>query len=96
MDIAYPYDIAPEGTTATTDEDRHLRDLVEQLLFTSPGERVNRPELGSGLSQLVFEPNDEVLESIDVDSRESELRIQVVYRSRRDGRRRTESFAREV
>ena len=37
--------------------DRHLRDLVEQVLFTSPGERVNRPTFGCGLAQLVFSGN---------------------------------------
>ena len=39
------------------DDDRHIRDLIEQLLFTNPGERVNRPEFGSGLGQLIFAPN---------------------------------------
>jgi phage baseplate assembly protein W len=31
--------------------------MIKQLLFTSPGERVNRPTFGCGLNQLVFEPN---------------------------------------
>ena len=31
--------------------------MIEQLLFTSPGERVNRPDFGSGLLRMVFEPN---------------------------------------
>ena len=39
-----------------TDHDDHLRDLIEQVLFTSPGERVMRPDFGSGLLALVFEP----------------------------------------
>ena len=34
-----------------------MRDLVEELLFTAPGERVNRPTFGCGLLQLVFAPN---------------------------------------
>jgi hypothetical protein len=38
-------------------DDEHIRDLIEQVLFTSPGERVNRPDFGSGLRQLVFAPN---------------------------------------
>ena len=41
--------------------DEHVRDLIEQILFTNPGERVNRPEFGSGLMQLVFAPNSQEL-----------------------------------
>ena len=55
MQIDYPFRI--RGRTATTGEAEHIRDMIEQLLFTSPGERVNRPRFGSGLQQLVFEPN---------------------------------------
>lgn len=54
--IDYPFRLDPRGRTATTGRDDHLRDLIEQLLFTDPGERVNRPDFGSGLRQLVFEP----------------------------------------
>ncbi|MBK9014742.1 MAG: GPW/gp25 family protein [Saprospiraceae bacterium] len=35
----------------------HIRNLIKQVLFTSPGERVNRPDFGSGLLQMVFQPN---------------------------------------
>lgn len=59
--IAYPYAIDQRGRTAASDEDRHVRDLIEQLLFTSPGERVNRPNFGTPILQLVFEPNSDVL-----------------------------------
>ena len=31
--------------------------MIEQILFTTPGERVNRPDFGSGMQQLVFAPN---------------------------------------
>ena len=41
----------------TCDYEAHIRDLIEQVLFTSPGERVNRPDFGSGLLRLVFAPN---------------------------------------
>jgi uncharacterized protein len=56
MDIAFPYNIGSNGRTRNADRDRHIRDLIEQLLFTSPGERVNRPTFGAGLLRLVFEP----------------------------------------
>lgn len=49
------------GRTATTDHDDHVRDLIYQVLFTSPGERVNRPDFGCGLQQLVFMPNSDAL-----------------------------------
>ena len=54
--IDYPYHFDGRGRTAETDQDEHIRDLIEELLFTSPGERVNRPDFGSGLLQLVFAP----------------------------------------
>jgi phage baseplate assembly protein W len=58
MNIALPYRVDGRGRTAAAeDDDRHLRDLIEQLLFTVPGERVNRPDFGCGLMQLVFAPN---------------------------------------
>lgn len=53
----FPYQIDTRGLTAGRDEDRHIRDLIEQLLFTAPGERVNRPDFGSGVRQLLFAPN---------------------------------------
>ena len=49
------------GRTATASRPDHIRDLIEQVLFTSPGERVMRPDFGSGLLALVFEPNDSAL-----------------------------------
>ena len=57
MQFAFPYHIGPDGRTAQADWPAHVRDLIELLLFTSPGERVNRPDFGSGLLQLVFAPN---------------------------------------
>jgi phage baseplate assembly protein W len=55
--VDFPFHFDTRGRTATTDDDDHVRDMIEQLLFTNPGERVNRPEFGSGLLQLVFAPN---------------------------------------
>jgi phage baseplate assembly protein W len=55
-DVDFPYSIDGRGLTATTTYEDHVRDLIEQLLLTSPGERVNRPDFGSGLLQLVFAP----------------------------------------
>jgi len=57
MQIDHPLRIDGSGRTATTDQDAHIRDLIEQVLFTSPGERVNRPTFGSGIMQLVFASN---------------------------------------
>jgi phage baseplate assembly protein W len=57
MNIDFPFQVAPDGRTACADEADHVRDMIEQLLFTNPGERVNRPQFGSGLLQLVFAPN---------------------------------------
>jgi len=54
--IDFPYHVDGRGRTADTGADDHLRDLIEQVLFTAPGERVMRPDFGSGLLGLVFEP----------------------------------------
>jgi uncharacterized protein len=63
MHIDHPYHVDGRGRTATTDESDYLRDLVEQVLFTQPGERVNRPDFGSGLLQLAFQPLSDELAS---------------------------------
>jgi Bacteriophage baseplate protein W len=60
-EVDFPYGVDARGRTASTSEDEHIRDLVEQVLFTAPGERVNRPTFGSGLLQLVFAPNSDAL-----------------------------------
>jgi phage baseplate assembly protein W len=57
MNLDYPFHFDARGRTATTTDDDHIRDMIEQVLFTNPGERVNRPDFGSGLLQLVFAPN---------------------------------------
>ena len=57
MNIDFPLHFDSRGQTASTDDDDHIRDMIEQFLFTNQGERVNRPEFGSGLLQLVFAPN---------------------------------------
>ena len=54
--IDFPYHVDGRGRTASSGADDHLRDLIEQVLFTAPGERVMRPDFGSGLLGLVFEP----------------------------------------
>jgi uncharacterized protein len=61
MQIDFPFAVDGRGRTAEATEEGHIRDLVEQVLFTSPGERVNRPTFGSGLLQVVFAPNSDAL-----------------------------------
>jgi phage baseplate assembly protein W len=57
MNLDFPLHLDARGRTATAGDDEHIRDLIEQVLLTNPGERVNRPDFGSGLLQLVFAPN---------------------------------------
>jgi len=57
----YPFRFDPAGRAAIATPDDHVRDLIYQVLFTSPGERVNRPDFGCGLRQLVFMPNSDAL-----------------------------------
>jgi phage baseplate assembly protein W len=56
-DIAFPFRVDRRGRTAHAAHAEHVHDLVEQLLFTGPGERVMRPDFGCGLLDLVFAPN---------------------------------------
>ena len=92
--------------------------MIEQFLFTQPGERVNRPDFGSGLMQLVFAPNSSELaaalqftmnaglrqclgdlievQSLEVTSEESTLRVSLTYVIRRTKNTRTDQFERRV
>jgi phage baseplate assembly protein W len=57
MNLDFPYHFDDRGRSAATGDDDHIRDMIEQFLLTGPGERVNRPDFGSGLLQMVFAPN---------------------------------------
>lgn len=61
--IDFPFHFDDRGRTALTDDEDHIRDMIEQFLLTNAGERVNRPDFGSGLLHAVFEPNSEALVS---------------------------------
>jgi uncharacterized protein len=56
-DVDFPFAIDDRRRTAVAGYADHVRDMIEQLVLTSPGERVNRPDFGSGLMQMVFEPS---------------------------------------
>ena len=116
MQIDYPFHFDERGRTASVDDEGHIRDLIEQVLFTAPGERVNRPTFGSGLLQLAFAQNSDALaattqmtvqgalqqwlgdliavESVEVNSHDSTLEVQVQYVIRRTQERRLEQFQR--
>ena len=59
--IASPLGFDGRGRTADTPVDAHLRALIEQVVLTAPGERVMRPDFGSGLLQVAFAPNSDQL-----------------------------------
>lgn len=59
--VAFPFGFDARGRTASADEEVWIRGLIEQVLFTAPGERVNRPAFGCGLLQAVFAPNEDPL-----------------------------------
>lgn len=61
MALAFPFSVDPRGRSAEVQADIHLRQMIEQVLFTVPGERVNRPDFGCGVLQLVFAPNSDAL-----------------------------------
>ncbi len=118
MNIDFPFHFDGRGQTAATDDNDHIRDMIKQLLFTSPGERVNRPDFGSGLLQMVFAPNSPEmaaalqyttqaalqrymgdlvdLQSLEVTSQDSSLRVVVKYVVKSTGDARTENFIRSA
>ena len=59
--LDFPFHLDGRGRAATTGDDDHVRDLIMQVLFTNPGERVNRPDFGCGLKTLVFAPASEAV-----------------------------------
>jgi phage baseplate assembly protein W len=59
--LDFPFHLDGRGRSAETGADDHVRDLIYQVLFTNPGERVNRPDFGCGLKRLVFAPNSDAL-----------------------------------
>lgn len=61
VNVAFPFDFDRRGLTASASDSDHIRQMIDQILFTAPGERVNRPTFGSGLMQLVFAPNSDQL-----------------------------------
>jgi hypothetical protein len=62
MQIAFPYHLDGRGMTARAERADHVRQMIEQVLLTSPGERVNRPEFGCGLDRMLFaDPREEAL-----------------------------------
>jgi phage baseplate assembly protein W len=59
--VRFPYAIDGRGRSAESSDEAYVRGLIEQVLFTTPGERVMRPDFGSGVMQLVFAPNSQEL-----------------------------------
>lgn len=64
MNLDFPYHFDTRGHSATSGDADHIRDMIEQFLFTNPGERVNRSDFGSGLLQMVFAPNGSELAAV--------------------------------
>ena len=52
--MAYPFRLNTRGRTAVATRNDHVRHMIRQVLFTGPGERVNRPDFGCGLTRLLF------------------------------------------
>jgi hypothetical protein len=61
--VASPLALDARGQTRLADDERYVRGLIEQVLFTRPGERVMRPEFGTGVDALVFAPAGDELAS---------------------------------
>ena len=56
-DYAMPFGIdASSRRVSGTDYPSHVDQMIRQVLLTAPGERVDLPQFGCGLRQLVFSP----------------------------------------
>lgn len=63
MQIAYPLQVSAYGRLASAEYEEHVVQMIEQFLFTMPGERVNRPDFGCGIMEMVFDPASEGMAS---------------------------------
>ena len=61
VNFGFPFAVDESGRINSSGGDEAIRGKIIQVLFTVPGERVNLPEFGCGLFNLVFEPNDDIL-----------------------------------
>jgi phage baseplate assembly protein W len=59
--LSFPFQPDARGRAATVGRERHVREMIEQVLFTAPGERPMRPEFGCGLRELLFQPASDAL-----------------------------------
>jgi phage baseplate assembly protein W len=59
MQVHFPFMLDGRGRVADASHEDHIRQLIEQVLFTAPGERVNRPDFGCGLLRELFGPGNE-------------------------------------
>jgi len=66
LSIKYPFAINSGLGTMAEENDfpAHVRQMILQVLFTSPGERINRPDFGCGIKRMVFSPNSDVTASL--------------------------------
>jgi len=63
MQLDFPFHVTRRGREAHTTSEGHIRDMIEQVLFTSPGERVNRPDFGCGLLRMTFAGSSEAVDA---------------------------------
>ena len=59
--VAFPFQVTPHGRVASATWEQHVEQMIEQVLFTAPGERVNRPDFGCGVMELVFAAESDAL-----------------------------------
>ena len=60
-EVAFPFQVTPHGRVASATWEQHVEQMIEQVLFTAPGERVNRPDFGCGVMELVFAAESDAL-----------------------------------
>jgi phage baseplate assembly protein W len=60
--LRFPFEVDTGRGRIAEEENyaHHVEQMMYQVLFTAPGERINRPDFGCGIKRLVFAPNSEV------------------------------------
>jgi phage baseplate assembly protein W len=80
----FPFQINRYGHVQESDDNDHLREMMEQILFTIPGERVNRPDFGCGIQMLVFGTTQSELIALKQSSVHAELQKYLGHLTRFD------------
>lgn len=77
MHLNFPFTVRRGVPAPPPTHDAYVEQLIEQVLFTVPGERVNRPDFGCGVQNMVFQPGNSELVAAALFIVRSQLEMQL-------------------